>query len=126
MILIIGAFLGLFSVAFGAYAEHGIKPHITEDQVRSLMTALRYNQINSVVITAIGLALCSSDKLKSMAALKWSGIIFIAGAFIFSFTIYLSIVLNIPKLTFATPVGGVTLMAGWLSLIVVGIKARKS
>ncbi len=125
MILILGALLGFISVAFGAYAEHGLREAVTEEHFRFLMTAIRYNQVHAVVIAAIGLALLNGDKLSNLPALKWSGLLFITGTVLFSFSIYLSVSLDIPSLVNITPVGGMTIMAAWLVLMVAGILAKK-
>lgn len=125
MVLILGALLGFISVAFGAYAEHGLREAVTEEHFRFLMTAIRYNQVHAVVIAAIGLALLNGGKLSNLPALKWSGLLFIIGTVMFSFSIYLSVSLDIPSLLNITPAGGMTIMAAWLVLMVVGILAKK-
>lgn len=125
MILIFGALLGFISVAFGAYAEHGLREAVTEEDFRFLMTAIPYNQVHAVVIAAIGLALLNGGKLSNVTALKWSGLLFIIGTVMFSFSIYLSVSLDIPNLVNITPVGGMTIMAAWLVLMVAGILAKK-
>lgn len=125
MILIFGALLGFFSVAFGAYAEHGLREAVTEEHFRFLMTAIGYNQVHAVVIVAIGLALLNGGKLSNLPALKWSGLLFIIGTVVFSFSIYLSVSLDIPSLVNITPVGGMTIMTAWLLLMVAGILVRK-
>ena len=125
MILILGAFLGFISVAFGAYAEHGLREVVTDEHFRFLMTAVRYNQVHAVVIAAIGLALLNDGELSCIPALKWSGLLFIIGTMLFSFSIYLSVSLDLPGLISITPVGGMTIMAAWLLLIVTGVLARK-
>ena len=125
MILILGAFLGVISLAFGAYAEHGLREMLTDEHFRFLMTAVRYNQAHAVVITAIGLALLNGGKLSCIPALKWSGLLFIIGTMLFSFSIYLSVSLDIPSLVKITHVGGMTIMAAWLVLMVAGILAKK-
>ena len=105
MILIIGAFLGLFSVAFGAYSEHGLKPVITDEEFRFLMTAIRYNQVNAAVIIAIGFVLNSSHSISKLPVFQWSGKIFVRGSCLFSFSIYLSILLGIKEITYLLMLG---------------------
>ena len=124
MILILGAFLGFISLAFGAYAEHGLREMLTDEHFRFLMTAVRYNQVHAVVIAAIGLALLSGGKLSCIPALKWSGLLFIIGTMLFSFSIYLSVSLDLPGLVNIAPVGGMTIMAAWTLLMVTGVSAR--
>ena len=126
MVLMIGAFLGLFSVGFGAYSEHGLKPIITDEEIRYLMTAIRYNQVNSVMISSIGIARLSSHKLSSIPSFIWSGRVFVTGAILFSFSIYLSVFLNIKELTYITPFGGITLMAAWALLFFSALQLNKS
>ena len=126
MILIWGALLGFVAVAFGAYAEHGLRATLTAEQFRIIMTALRYHQIHAVVIVAIGLALLADGRLASLSALRWSGWLFIAGVILFSFSIYLSVIFNQPGLVKFTPAGGLTIMAGWLLLLAAGVMAVRT
>jgi len=126
MVLMFGAFLGLFSVGFGAYSEHGLKPIITHEEFRYLMTAIRYNQVNSVMISSIGIARLSSHKLSNIPAFIWSGRVFVIGSILFSFSIYLSVFLNIKELTYITPFGGTTLMAAWALLFVSVLQLDKN
>jgi len=125
MILIWGALLGFISVAFGAYAEHGLRETVTDEHFRFLMTAVRYNQVHAVVVAAIGLVLLNGGKLSIMPAFRWSGLLFIIGTMLFSFSIYISVSLDIPSLVNITPIGGVIIMIAWLVLFVVGVLARK-
>ncbi|MEM7616836.1 MAG: DUF423 domain-containing protein [Pseudomonadota bacterium] len=126
MILILGAILGFISVAFGAYAEHGLRESITEENFRFLMTAIRYNQVNAVLIVAVGLALVSNDKLSNISFFRWSGILFIIGTILFSFSIYLSISFDLPMIINLTPLGGITIMLAWIMLIISAILVRKN
>lgn len=126
MIVMISAILGLLSVALGAYAEHGLREHITEDQFHVFMTALRYNQIHAAVATAIGLTALNGGAFKDVAALTWSGILFIAGILLFSGSIYASVLLDMPELTSIAPAGGMTLMGAWLLLPAAAWKAIKN
>ena len=124
MILVIGAFLGFISIAFGAFAEHGLRENVTDEHFRFLMTAVRYNQINAVIIVSIGLTILTGSKLGNIAVLRWSGMLFIIGTILFSFSIYISVSFKIPSLINLTPVGGVTMMVAWLLLLVSGFVAR--
>lgn len=125
MILVLGAFLGFIAVAFGAYAEHGLREVVTEEQFRFLMTAVRYNQIHAAVIVAIGLAALTGSRLAGNPTLLWTGAVFIVGTMLFSFSIYISVMLGLPVLLNITPVGGITIMMAWLLLVTTGIIARK-
>ncbi|MED7787728.1 DUF423 domain-containing protein [Francisella sp. 19X1-34] len=126
MNLAIGAILGFISVAFGAYAEHGLKTQISAEHFDFIMTALRYNQIYAIVISGIGIALLSSKQLGQSVLLKLSSFLFIIGTLLFSFSIYISIVFNLPSILKLAPIGGTTLMIAWVVLVISAIYIKKS
>ena len=126
MILVVGAFLGFFSVFFGAYSEHSLRGIVSEEHFRQLMTGIRYNQVNSVIISAIGIANLSKIQVFESRFFQVVGYLFILGTTLFSFSIYASISFNLPKLVYLTPFGGVTIMLSWVSLLVFGILTVKN
>ena len=94
------------------------------------MTAIRYNQINAVIISVIGIAIAIGGKLPlrnlcEMRTFRWSGYLFILGTLLFSFSIYLSVIMNLPNLVYLTPFGGITIMFAWLTLVTSGLLALK-
>jgi uncharacterized membrane protein YgdD (TMEM256/DUF423 family) len=125
MFLTIGALLGLLSVAFGAYFEHGLRPQITDALFHTLLTALRYHQINAIMLSAIGLARLANESLTKSILLKWSGFLFVAGTLLFSFSIYAAVLFNQPSLIKAAPIGGTTLMLAWIVLAGAGFFIKK-
>ena len=121
MILETGAILGFISVAFGAYAEHGLKTNISTEQFDMLMTAIRYNQLYAIVISGIGLLMLNNGKLENSIIFKISGCFFILGTLLFSLGIYTSVLFDIPQILRLAPIGGTSLMLGWICLIVLGV-----
>ena len=88
MILIVGAILGFFSVFFGAYSEHSLREIVSEEHFRQLMTGIRYNQVNSVLICAIGIANLSKIQVFESRLFQVVGYLFILGTLLFCFSIY--------------------------------------
>ncbi len=124
MILVWGALFGFISVAFGAYSEHNLRETVSDEQFRSLMTAVRYNQVNAVIICAIGLALHLAGKLSQIRPLKWSAQSFVIGTILFSFGIYLWVLLDVQALRYLAPIGGIVTMIAWVLLLAAGWQAR--
>ena len=123
MILLIGAVLGFISVAFGAYSEHALRENVSAEEFRFLMTAIRYNQVNAVIICSIGMTLFGQNRISSISQFRWSGFLFILGTVLFSFSIYISVSFGWPRLLLVTPVGGMGLMLAWIMLVVAGVRA---
>lgn len=125
MILFIAALLGLFSVAFGAYAEHGLQKQISAEAFKSISAAIRYHQLYAIMTAVVGLAVLNSEKWASVYWLHYSGYLFIAGIVLFSFGIYASVLLDVEQLKQLAPFGGWSLMLGWVALTVFAFKNCK-
>jgi len=116
-VLAAGALLGFLSVAIGASIEHVLRGNADAEVLRWTMTAIRYHQVGALVVTMIGLALLVRPDVAAAAGLARSGWLFVAGTLLFSFSIYAAAVTGVEALTYLTPVGGITLMVAWLSLL---------
>ncbi|MEC9248701.1 MAG: DUF423 domain-containing protein [Pseudomonadota bacterium] len=125
MVLIFGATLGLASVFFGAFVEHGLNENITSYQIDALETAIRYNQVNAVLISAVGLALLNGGKLARICIIRWSATFLIIGTILFCFGIYLAVFLESPNLSKITPIGGLAIIVAWVLLLIGGIVGRR-
>ncbi len=126
MILMSACLLGFASVAFGSYAEHALRPAISEEHFRFLMTAVRYNQVYAVVTLALGLFLHSEAPLAQAPALKWSAAMFVVGTVLFSFSMYVSVTFGIEDLLLLAPFGGVSLMLAWTLLFITACLEHKN
>lgn len=111
-IVIAAAILGASSVVIGAMLRH-MGGDMNADM---LQTALRYHQLHSVVLLALGLY--ALDKARSIRIIV-PAVLFIVGVILFSGSIYLSETIPWPALTMLTPLGGISLIAAWLSLILI-------
>jgi uncharacterized membrane protein YgdD (TMEM256/DUF423 family) len=116
-ILASGAALGLISVIMGALGDHAFT--IAPEKLHSLETAIRYNMLYAVLITA----LCLAPKDYKLYA---PAILFTIGTTIFCFSIYAALLSGISQLTYLTPFGGLTLMAAWASLIYKGVTYKSN
>ena len=116
-LLLCGATLGLVSVIMGALGDHAF--NLTPEKVESLDTAIRYNMIYAVLIVVLALTAPTDKKLRI------SGYIFALCTTLFSFSIYTSLAMGIEQLTYVTPVGGITIIAGWITLIIFSLKVSK-
>lgn len=100
---VIGA-LGVMAGAFGAHALSGM---VTEARLETWETAARYHLIHAVVLVVLSLI----PTLRPLTSR-----LILAGMFIFSGSLYTLVLSDVPWLGAITPIGGVLLIAGWLSL----------
>lgn len=98
--------LGALAVAAGAFGAHGLEGHVTPERLTTWKTAANYHLIHSVVLFV----------LAGRPAHPWSFRLFVAGILLFSGSLYLLVLLDLPWLGAVTPLGGVSFILGWLSL----------
>ncbi len=101
--------LGAIGVVLGAFGAHGLRERLTPEQLSSWETAVTYHLLHAVLLG--GLAWNTGTR-----PLGLTGALFTAGILLFSGSIYV-LVLGGPRwLGPVTPIGGLALIAGWLSL----------
>jgi uncharacterized membrane protein YgdD (TMEM256/DUF423 family) len=108
-----GALFGLSGVMIGAFGAHGLKALLTADQLAIYHTGVDYQFVHALALLLLGvLAHHQSPKAWHVAA-----ILFIAGVFIFSGSLYLLALTDTSWLGAITPIGGVSFIAGWAALL---------
>lgn len=113
MWIVIASVSGALAVMAGAFGAHGLRARVTAEQLSAWTTASQYHLLHSVVLLALGLfALASARPVALPASL------FAAGTVLFSGSIYLLVLTEMRWLGPVTPLGGLLLIAGWLSLLV--------
>lgn len=98
---------GATGVALGAFGAHALAAHVTPERLTTWETATRYHLLHAVVLLALAALPTRSP---------WPRRLFAAGITLFSGSLYLLVLLDLPILGAVTPLGGVALIAGWISV----------
>jgi len=110
--LVIASVSGALSVVAGAFGAHALRARVGADLMTTWQTAAHYHQLHSVVLLALGLYALASERSVTL-----SGALFGAGIVLFSGSLYLLVLTGPRWLGAVTPIGGLALIAGWLSLL---------
>ena len=105
------AVLGALAVAAAAFGAHGLRDRLEPEQLAAWTTAAHYQLLHSTVILALGLFEIISER-----SVRVPASLFTTGVLLFSGSIYLLTLAGPRFLGPVTPVGGLCLIAGWLSL----------
>ena len=118
-ILLLASLFGFFAVALGAFGAHILKKILTPDEVQIFETGIRYQFYHTFALLFTGI-------LSRYVSQRWTNIagwLFVMGMVLFSGSLYLlalaetlGIQASTALLGPMTPIGGVLLMGGWLSL----------
>lgn len=119
-------FIGALSVAFGAFAAHYLKEHVSDYAVNIFETAVRYQFYHAFALLTSGILY----KEFPNKFIKWSGKLFIAGIILFCSSLYALTFIKAAVLPgynwigAITPLGGLSFIAGWLCLFLGIVKKQ--
>lgn len=108
----LGAISGALAVAMGAFGAHSLKNR-TQDpyMIKTWDTAAQYHMAHSLALCLVTL----SPRHPSIA-----GYFFSAGILLFSGSLYALVLSQVKALGAITPIGGMCMILGWLSLAMWG------
>jgi len=105
----VAAALGFLAVALGAFGAHGLREVLAATgRAEEWKTAVVYHLVHAVLMTALSLR-------AEVPKLVWS--LFAVGIVVFSGSLYVLALTNVRWLGAITPLGGLSLLAGWLLLM---------
>ncbi|HTT11658.1 MAG TPA: DUF423 domain-containing protein [Burkholderiaceae bacterium] len=107
-----GALFGFAGVAAGAFGAHGLRARLSADALAVFETAVRYQLVHALALFA---AAWASSQWPGRAA-RAGGWLFVTGIVLFSGSLYLLAVTGLRSLGTVAPLGGLSLLAGWLAL----------
>lgn len=111
--LIVSGIAGFLAVALGAFGAHGLKSTLLPEMLETYQTGVLYHLVHAVVMTALSLVY--------RREFRWALSFFVMGIVLFSFSLYAYAVTEVRFLVFVTPIGGMSFLLGWFSLVVAGI-----
>ena len=104
--------LGTLGVVLGAFGVHALRDRFTPEQLASWSTAVQYHLLHSVALLALALWASSTSR-----SIQLPAALFAASIVLFSGSIYGLLLTDQRWLGPVTPLGGLCLIAGWLSLL---------
>ncbi len=120
--LVLGALLVLLAVMAGAFGAHALRAIVSERSLEVFQTGVQYQMIHGLglILIAILGALDLSRRLLVLAA----GFL-AAGVVMFSGSLYLLVLTEMRWLGPVTPLGGLCFMAGWVLVVIAGLRQGK-
>ena len=108
----VGAIFGFLGVALGAFGAHGLRDRLAPQMFDAYRTGVLYHLLHAVALVAVGAAAERLARPRAVATL------FAAGIVIFSGSLYAYAVTGTGAFGAVAPVGGLLLMAGWVTLAI--------
>jgi len=109
--LAVAAVLGTLSVIAGAFGAHGLRDSVSPERLSAWQTGAHYALVHSAAVLALALYGSASGKSVALpAGLMTAGIV------LFSGSIFGLVLFELRALGPVTPLGGLCLIAGWVSL----------
>ena len=112
LIATVGALSAFIAVAAGAFGAHALRTRLSAEMLATFEIAARYQMYHALALIAC-----------AWAATRWPGTLvtasawlFVVGTVLFCGSLYVLSLTGIRWLGAVTPVGGIALLAGWLTL----------
>jgi uncharacterized membrane protein YgdD (TMEM256/DUF423 family) len=119
--LFIAAVTGALAVLLAAFGEHALAGRLTPRGLITFANGTRYQMYHAL---AMGLAaLAARGKAARLAEV--AALLFFLGTLLFSGSLYGLALTGIRVLGFVTPLGGLTLIAGWVLLALAAWKLEE-
>lgn len=113
------ALAGALGVVLGAFGAHALRGNIEPRLIETFQTAVQYQLIHALALLLVSLTM---GWLGQSLSLEISAYAFIAGIVLFSGSLYGLVLTEMRWLGPVTPLGGLCLIVGWLSLLVGGFR----
>lgn len=119
-----GALLLALAVILGAFGAHGLKSLLTDKELVSFDTGVRYQFYHAFGLLATGILY----KEFTNRYVQWAGRLFVYGILVFCGSLYLITIMKLQGLQgfgllgAITPVGGLFFVAGWILLWLAVVK----
>ncbi len=111
-VLLAAAFL-LVAVAAGAFGAHAARASLAPASMAVYQTAVQYQFWHALGLLAVGILLLHEPGNRALAAAAW---MLAAGIVLFCGSLYALALTGAHGFGYATPVGGVALLAAWAML----------
>jgi uncharacterized membrane protein YgdD (TMEM256/DUF423 family) len=113
-----GTLLAFLGVGAGAFGVHGLEGTLSPDRLDTFEPAARYQMYHAFALLILG-----------GAAARWPGkgwagpgLCFLVGTIVFSGSLYLLALTGASWLGAVAPIGGTTLLAGWVWMTLVVLR----
>lgn len=113
ILLTCGALYGALAVALGAFGAHALKARLAPELLAHWGTATQYLALHALALLATGMLI---ERQPPQRSLTLAGQALLLGTAIFSGSLYLRVLLDMPSWGMVTPLGGALLILGWLLL----------
>ena len=112
---------GLLAVMLGAFMSHSLEETITTELLGVFQTGVSYHMYHSLAALATGIL---SHIFPKVRLLKFSAYSFLLGIMLFSGSLYLLALTELPMIGMITPIGGIFFIFGWIMLCIFGAKKQ--
>ena len=117
LLLQLAGLFGALGVAIGAFGAHALHDTLVRaGRLDTFETAVRYQFYHALALLAVGVLWAARPELR---ALGTTGALWAGGIVVFSGSLYALCFTGITKLGAVAPVGGLLLLGGWVSLLLV-------
>ncbi|KTD20232.1 DUF423 domain-containing protein [Legionella israelensis] len=109
-----GGFFALFANVLGAFGAHALRGNLSKTAMQIYQTAVQYQFYHSLALLFLAILMLHYSNIY----FRFAGIVFVAGIFLFSGSLYIHSISGIGWFGMITPFGGICFVTGWVLLLI--------
>ena len=113
---------GAVAVLAGAFAAHALGTRLDPRMLSAFSTGATYHLVHALALGIAGLVARGAARPRAQIAAA----LFLAGILLFSGSLYALALTGIFYFAYATPLGGLAFVAGWIMLAMAALKMEKA
>ena len=106
---------GFMAVAMGAIGAHFIGDQLSDENLQRFETAVQFQMWHALALAAVAWLAVRSEPQRPWSV-RTAGCAFTVGIVLFSGSLYTLSLTEERSLAFLAPIGGISLMVGWLAV----------
>jgi len=118
-LFMLGSGLGCLGVVVGAFGAHALKTRLSAEMLTIFEVGVRYHMYHAIALLAVAWA---STYFHAGLATT-AGWLFVAGIAVFSGSLYILALSGVRIWGAVTPIGGLLLIAGWITLFLSALRS---
>lgn len=106
-------------VVLGAFGAHTLEARMTPEIMATFETAVRFQIYHALALLVVGVVCARRSTGRLLVTAGW---LFVIGIVFFAGSLYMLILTGLHWFGAITPVGGLSLIVGWMCLFVVSLR----
>lgn len=112
LFITLGGLFAALAVIAGAFGAHALADSVSPERLDTFRTGAFYHMVHALALVLVG----AISHRVATRPIRVAGWLFVAGTLLFSGSLYMLVLADLPIMGAVTPLGGLSFISAWLLL----------